>query len=259
MTEDDWLRVIDDAVSLGVQMVQFIGGEPTLHPSFPVLVHHALEHGSAVEVFTNLVNVSGALWDVFSLPRVRLATSYYSDQPGQHEAITARRGSHGKTMNNIAEAVRRSIPIRVGLIGVADGQRVDQARRRLEALGVTEVSTDRLRQVGRGVRDQDAGMSQLCGACAHGKVAVAASGDVWPCVFARWMLLGNVRSTPLAEIVGIERMEIAQAALSYQVRDKCSPDSRCDPSKSDCQPNCPPGYHTEPKRCWPYYYEDRKR
>src|SRR5882724_11087472 len=150
MTEEDWRRVIDDAVSLGVGMVQFIGGEPTLHPSFPALVQHAVERRLTVEVFTNLVHVSRALWDVLSLPGVRLATSYYSDQPGQHEAITTRLGSHGKTMSNITEAIRRSIPLRVGLIDVADGQRVDQARHQLEALGVTEIGTDRLRQVGRG-------------------------------------------------------------------------------------------------------------
>jgi MoaA/NifB/PqqE/SkfB family radical SAM enzyme len=32
MTEWDWCRVIDQAAALGVRMVQFIGGEPTLHP-----------------------------------------------------------------------------------------------------------------------------------------------------------------------------------------------------------------------------------
>jgi hypothetical protein len=88
-----------------------------------------------------------------------------TDEPDQHDTITTRRGSHEKTMRNITEAVRRSIPLRVGLIDVADGQRVDEGRRQLATLGVTEVSTDRLRQVGRGVRDRDAGVSQLCGHC----------------------------------------------------------------------------------------------
>ncbi|HEX7660536.1 MAG TPA: radical SAM protein [Pseudonocardiaceae bacterium] len=30
MSGSDWCRVIDDAASLGVQTVQFIGGEPTM-------------------------------------------------------------------------------------------------------------------------------------------------------------------------------------------------------------------------------------
>jgi hypothetical protein len=44
------------------------------------------------EVFSNLVHVRSALWELFSLPGVSLATSYYSDKPGQHDAITGRRG-----------------------------------------------------------------------------------------------------------------------------------------------------------------------
>ncbi|MBO0880190.1 MAG: radical SAM protein [Mycobacterium sp.] len=32
MRRADWLRVMDQAARMGVRMVQFIGGEPTLHP-----------------------------------------------------------------------------------------------------------------------------------------------------------------------------------------------------------------------------------
>lgn len=201
MTEADWRRVIDQAAALGVHMIQFIGGEPTLHPELPRLVDHALRRHVDVEVFTNLVHVTPRLWDAFARPGVRLATSYYSDDPGQHTAVTGRRGSHARTTANIAEAVRRSIPLRVGVVDVMDGQRVSQASRQLTALGVTDIGTDRLRQVGRGVRTQDADVSQLCGNCARGKVAVSPTGEVWPCVFARWMPVGNVRAASLAEIV----------------------------------------------------------
>jgi MoaA/NifB/PqqE/SkfB family radical SAM enzyme len=41
MSGADWHRVIDQAADLGVRMVQFIGGEPTLHPDLPELVDHA--------------------------------------------------------------------------------------------------------------------------------------------------------------------------------------------------------------------------
>jgi MoaA/NifB/PqqE/SkfB family radical SAM enzyme len=201
MTPVDWLRVIDDAALLGVTMIQFIGGEPTLHPALPNLAHHALGRGLTVEVFTNLMHVPDHLWSLFSLPDIRLATSYYADRSDQHETITTRRGSDARTMSNIAEAVRRAIPLRVGLIDIMDGQRVAQARAQLAELGVTNVSTDHLRQVGRGVRDQRPGPSQLCGGCAQGKVAVASNGDVWPCVFARWMPMGNVRTARLPEIL----------------------------------------------------------
>jgi hypothetical protein len=58
------------------------------------MVHHALEHGIGVEVYTNMVRVTNGLWQVFSHPGVRLATSYYSSEPAEHDAITGRRRSH---------------------------------------------------------------------------------------------------------------------------------------------------------------------
>ncbi|MGI5187306.1 radical SAM protein [Promicromonospora sp. CA-289599] len=68
MTTADWRRVIDQCAALGVGMVQFIGGEPTLHPDLPTLVEHALESGLEVEVFSNLVHVSTRMWDTFTRP-----------------------------------------------------------------------------------------------------------------------------------------------------------------------------------------------
>ncbi|MGH3932929.1 MAG: radical SAM protein, partial [Pseudonocardiaceae bacterium] len=253
MGHDDWLRLIDDAAELGTQMIQFIGGEPTLHPALPELVDHALDSGLEVEVFTNLVRVTPRMWETFSRPRIRLATSFYADGVDQHEAITGRQGSYARTKANIAEAVRRSIPLRVGLIDVTEGQRIRQARQELVDLGVTDIGMDRLRQVGRGVRDRAPDVSQLCGACAQGKVAVASNGEVWPCVFARWMSMGNVRETPLADIVTDSALTMAQKKIGKPSRpQKCDPDSRCNPSGSDCNPHCPPGYHSDPKKCWPY-------
>jgi MoaA/NifB/PqqE/SkfB family radical SAM enzyme len=248
MTVDNWTSVLDQAAELGVPMVQFIGGEPTLHPSFSGLVHRALERGLSVEVFSNLVHVSARLWDVFSLPRVRLATSYYADRADQHEQITGRQGSHTKTMNNIREAVRRSIPLRVGVIELSDEQRAEQARRQLAAIGVTEVATDRLREVGRGIREQHASLYQLCGACARGKVAIGPSGDVWPCVFSRWMPVGNVREVSLAEIVAGPAMSAAVAQLDDYfgpVRETPCVPKMCD---TQCGPNCGPACHPS---CWP--------
>lgn len=174
MTPADWRSLIDQAAGLGVDMVQFIGGEPTLHRSLPEFVNRALGHGLQVEVFSNLVHVSPHLWDVFAQPGVRLATSYYSDRADEHERITRGRGSHRRTKSNIVEALRRSIPLRVGVIDLGNGQRVEQARAELAALGFDgEVRVDRLRGVGRGAGTTAPDTSQLCGQCGSGKLAVA--------------------------------------------------------------------------------------
>ncbi|MGH7883662.1 MAG: radical SAM protein, partial [Candidatus Dormibacteraceae bacterium] len=90
MESEDWMRVIDQAAELGAAAVQFIGGEPTLHPALPLLVRHALDRQLRVEIFSNLVRVKPELWELFQLPQVQLATSYYSAAAEQHNAITKR-------------------------------------------------------------------------------------------------------------------------------------------------------------------------
>jgi MoaA/NifB/PqqE/SkfB family radical SAM enzyme len=201
MATTDWFRVIRQAATLRVRDVQLIGGEPTLHPDLPVLVRHALDHGMAVEVYTNLARVTEQIWQVFEQPGVRLATSYYSSKPAEHEAVTGRRRSHDRTRANIAEAVARRIPIRVGMTKVHDGQDVEGAIDELQALGVEELSVDRLRQVGRGARHREPALDQLCGHCGRGNLAVSSNGLVWPCVFSRWLILGSVHRSSLASIV----------------------------------------------------------
>ena len=61
-------RVIDQAAALGVDMVQFIGGEPTLHPDFAELLCYAIDAGHKVEVYSKLVHVKDTWWQMFAHP-----------------------------------------------------------------------------------------------------------------------------------------------------------------------------------------------
>jgi MoaA/NifB/PqqE/SkfB family radical SAM enzyme len=240
MMADDWRRVIEEAAALGVRTVQFIGGEPTLHPELVRLIRHALDHDLETEVYSNLARPLGVeLWEVFGTPGVSLATSYYSSDARSHQAITAGpRGSHRRTRTNIIEAVRRSIPLRVGIVEVQEGQGVEEATAELVALGVQRIDVDRQRQVGRGVRELKPSVDQLCGQCATGRLAVLPSGDVLPCVFSRWLTLGNVQRDSLAAIedgmvTARVRGELAHAFSGRTLR-SCSPScnpKNCDPAK----------------------------
>ncbi|MEV8635049.1 radical SAM protein [Streptosporangium sp. NPDC051023] len=143
MTVPDWKRVIDQAAALGTSRVQFIGGEPILYKALPDLIGHALAAGVEVEVYSNLLYVPGSLWETFSQPGVRLATSFYTDDACEHMLITGR-NTLPRTQNNIIAALEQGIPLRVGMVRVLDGQRLDQGRELLKQLGVTQIGVDRL-------------------------------------------------------------------------------------------------------------------
>ena len=221
------------------------------------------------------MHVTGEMWEAFSRFGVSLATSYYSDDPAQHAAITGR-PSHDRTRSNIAEALRRGIPLRVGVIDLGDGQHAEAARTDLIDLGVPAIGYDRLRQVGRGVRDGQADAAQLCGRCGDGVAAISPDGSVWPCVFSRWLPVGNVLEAELAAILeGPDAQRVrAELAATFATRldleaacqPKCEPNcapkgSPCHPQCNPaCQPNCSPRCSPtcgptkcRPNACWPKY------
>ncbi|MGW2326682.1 radical SAM protein [Streptomyces sp. NPDC001700] len=248
MTVDDWKQVIDQLADMGARDVQFIGGEPTLHPKLSDLIRYACGSGLAVEVFSNMTHIRDELWDAFTTCGVKLATSYYSDTAEDHDAVTNLRGSHRRTRANVEKALSLNIPLRGGIVAVREGQRVQEAARDLIALGIGTVGGDRTRAFGRGSAGAAPTITDLCGHCAHEKLAITPNGDVWPCVLGRFLTIGNVRETALADIWGGAKMakvltdisavhgEGARSCTPPQFLPMCGPCSPCVPSVGHCDP-----------------------
>ncbi|MGW2508510.1 SPASM domain-containing protein [Streptomyces scopuliridis] len=148
--------------------------------------------------------------------------------------MTGRR-SHERTRTNIERAVGLGIPLRVGIIDSAEGQRVTEARRDLETLGVRRISVDGVRPFGRGAQGQAPDMANLCGRCGAGRAAISPTGEVSPCVFSGWMSVGNVMSTPLATILGGGAMKRANTAI----RAEAGGDDDDDDNDDECSPGFP--------------------
>ncbi|MEW2267239.1 radical SAM/SPASM domain-containing protein [Streptomyces sp. NPDC047853] len=242
MTTDDWKLLISEAASIGVKKVQFIGGEPTMHPDFEALMHRALALGLDVQVYSNLYRVKLEHWVLFAHPKVSLATSYYSDLAEEHERVTGHRGSHAATRANIVQAVHRHIALQVGIVKVFDGQRTAQARHELLALGVRTVNIDRVRSVGRGEVHVPS-TADLCGRCDKGRAAVMPDGTVTPCVLGRFLGTGNAKTDGLANVFSGQPW----ADTAARIPRRPVPTAGCTPADSnDCDPAntpaCDPAY-----------------
>ena len=210
-----------------------------------------------MEVYTNLTFVRDEVWAVLAAERVSLATSFYARDEAAHDTITQRGGSHKRTVHNIERAVALNLPIRVGIIEVGEEQDVNDAARYLSHIDVRNVRVDRTRRIGRAERF---GVSrnpvdELCGGCADARAAIDSLGRVYPCVFARWLPIGNVLESSLRSLVGSQRFAATRAKLqgSFACRDDhgqtevdarsglkqcapCSPDQDCNP-KGNCNPS----------------------
>ncbi|RLV08463.1 radical SAM protein [Streptomyces griseocarneus] len=248
MSRENWISSLDQAAVHDVKYVQFIGGEPTMHPDFAELVDHALNIGMSTEVYSNLVHVSPKHWELFRREGCSIATSYYAAQAGAHNAMTKRR-SHARTRTNIEKAVQLGIPLRAGIVGDSE-QQIAEARRDLESLGVTRIGVDHVRPFGRAAHNQIPRMADLCGACGSGAASIGPDGEVSPCCFSTWIKAGNVRDTSLAAILNGNAMAEATEAIRVTAWGKqCSPDKQSQPNQP-CQPDCVPKNPCDP-RCEP--------
>lgn len=251
MTISDWQKVMVEGKSLGVGMVQFIGGEPTMHPHLSEMIDYALGIDLEVEVYTNLVSVSDEQWERFRKPGVRLATSFYTGSREEHEQIV-RRDTLRQTQRNIEKAVTLGLELRIGRIDVIDGQDIEGGREWLESLGIpVDPYVDHVRGVGRGTSDSP-NLDALCGNCASGVLAIGPTGMVWPCVFSRWMPTGNVKATSLTDVVNSRQMAHTIDRLSRAFAERrrsvaSAPHGVCRPyDQTVCNPDL-----CNPERCRP--------
>jgi MoaA/NifB/PqqE/SkfB family radical SAM enzyme len=248
MTYGDWARVLNEAAELGCRSVQFIGGEPTMHPRLEDLVDQANHRGfEFIEVYTNATRLGGKLLGCFQRNSIHVATSFYSDDPTVHDQITQTEGSWQRTVGGIESVLAAGLPLRVGVVETdrnpGHGARAIEF---LKTLGVRNVKLDRERGVGRGKEDSSTSdgenYQELCGECWKGKLCVTSHGDVFPCVFARGTRLGDARSG-LPTILLCEKVtefrlkvrELHRRSAPDAVGQQCNPLSTCNPD--NCNPN----------------------
>ncbi len=182
--------------------------------------------------------------------------------------MTTRYGIQKRTLSNIENALSRSLPLHVGLIQVLPEPGITDTEEMLRTMGVENIGLDQVRGVGRGgLHDTPARpVDALCGHCASWRAAVDPNGWVYPCVFSRWLQIGNVLSQSFSEIVAgntmrrvrdeLEAEFSARPAASYGPQ-ACNP--RCTP-RGGCNPNCPPScsptcnpIKCNPRSCWPSF------
>lgn len=274
LTTQDYENTMRQAFELGCRRVQFIGGEPQLHPDFLPLVKTARAIGfDFIEVFSNLTFLHDETVQYAAENRVHFATSVYSDEPTEHDAITTVRSSHTRTMKNLKNLIANGVNTRAGVIMINQPpETAERTERFLRKIGVQRVRTSIVREFGRGeeVLGRAAQMSGLCGHCWNGKLCITPDGSALPCVMSRQWPVGNVLDESLASIVRGDalsnvRSSIYEAVWLPRTADArrlaencpqscdptvCLPDF-CDPSTS-CPQSCePPVIECEPGDCMP--------
>jgi MoaA/NifB/PqqE/SkfB family radical SAM enzyme len=240
MTFADWQSALKQSRRLGCKDVQFIGGEPTLYPGLQDLIASAQENGyTGIEVYTNGLHFSRSIRDALVRYKVTLAFSVYADTAPIHDAVTARDGSFVRTVESIRWAIAQGLRVRVGIVAMqTNADVIERTRRTFAELGAWHVGIDRVRGVGRGaqIKRDTQGYSELCGSCWNGKLCITASGEIFPCVFARFCPVGKFRD-------GLEFVARSTALADFRQRMRAKNSSRSNgeiqASTTTCKPDVP--------------------
>ena len=211
LTQEDYASLMTQAQALGCRKIQFIGGEPLLNPAFQALLVKAKTIGfEFIEVFSNLTRLDDKSIHYAADNGICFATSVYSDDSAQHDAVTRVKSSHARTIGNLKKLITAGIDTRVAIIAIdQDKDSLSRTSVFLRELGVRHVRYGITREFGRGetIRGQSARLSGLCGHCWNGKLCIAPDGEAYPCVMARKWPIGNVLEKSLGEIVAGQPLE----------------------------------------------------
>ena len=151
LTTAAYESVMRQAYALGCRRLQFIGGEPQLHPDFLRLLGAAKQTGyEFIEVFTNLTRLRDDTLRFAVEAGIRFATSVYSDDPAVHNAITKVGSSHTRTIGNLRRLIDHDVGTRAAIIRIDQPpEAVERTKDFLRGLGVPSVRVGEVRAFGR--------------------------------------------------------------------------------------------------------------
>ena len=226
LDRDRWLMILDEVYRRGGREIQLIGGEPLLHPDFACILEHAHRIGmDRIDVFTNATLVDDAAAALLRESGANVAVSLYGHCAEIHEKVTQRTGSFSRTERGLKILKQYGVPVKIAVVVMdVNEAHIPEIQRYIEGLGFVYEGYDTIRQAFGGTQrshsvssadvlslryqtkacfatSEEAFIRNHCvNSCWHRKLAFAANGDVYPCIFARDFRIGNIKMDSFDEL-----------------------------------------------------------
>ncbi len=118
MTMEDFYKAIDFLMDQNIKEIQFIGGEPMIHPKLKEMIEYCLnkKYFNFIEIYTNASFITQEWCDFFKKNNIKVAVSFHSYIPEEFDKITQTKGSYKLARRGLELLLKNKIDIRVAAI-----------------------------------------------------------------------------------------------------------------------------------------------
>lgn len=258
MKKDEWFRIIDEIAKYKGVGIQLIGGEPLANPDFTeILAYAGSKKIERIDIFTNATLFTDNIIDEIEKAGASVRISIYGPNAEIHDGVTGRKGSFDRLVSTVKKLVAKGIRVTPAVIIMRENEdHLEQTQHFIESLGIKPNGYDVIRNTMPGKKNSHyVTKTELLrpryqcrpsfktsydefyrfgvrNSCWDGKLAITASGDVIPCIFARSSVCGNVRSDSYDDILNCLRAEWKRTKDSIETCRDCEYRYAC----HDCRP-----------------------
>jgi len=164
MTEADCMRIVNEALAMGVREVAFSGGEPLTWKPLGAAVERVAEEAREVIIYTtgNVDNIAERLRRLKTLGLSRCVFSLFSANETGHEKITRCAGSFSGTIAAMKCADESGLNPEIHFVPLADNySEIENVAELAGQLGVRKISVLRFVPHGRGALIQRHKLNKL--------------------------------------------------------------------------------------------------
>jgi radical SAM protein with 4Fe4S-binding SPASM domain len=222
---EDWQRAIEQLYRMGSRSIQFTGGEPLIYKRLKELIIFAKKIGfRQIEIFSNATLLDEEWIKFLAKNKISIAVSLYSTDGEIHDEITGLKNSFTRTKKNLLLLKKYKVECRLSTIIMKNNEKtVDEVINFAKKMNFGH-KCDIVRPSGRGkdtlcpsvaVQERFRNLrkpsfsttlsqfnnNKTRNSCWNGLLAITATGDVIPCIFARNQIAGNIFENQLEDII----------------------------------------------------------
>lgn len=223
---NEWKKIIDDLCHFDIKSVVVIGGEPCLHPNILEILEYLSTKNMVITLFTNAYYIDEKFIDKIKDRNIKVKVSLYGHDDFIHDGVTKVNGSFVRTTNAIKLLKKNDIDVSVAVTLMKENQEYyKEIKKYLNTIGLKKYKFDVIREVVNGtqtihmpdkfevvnkafrnkpnfkVLKNEFDKNIQYNSCWYGKIAISDNGDVYPCVFSRNRIAGNIRKGDFTDII----------------------------------------------------------